>query len=466
MSPLRAGTAKADITPPLHIPYLAYHPRHGTPQGVHDSLHARALVVESEGETAALLSVDSIGFSRKVLGPGRDFTAELRQRVSENTGIASSHVLLAASHAHSTPETLNFKPLRDRPGGAEWLEGLLDSLAGCVGQAYRRLRPARLKIGKGQCHQISWNRHSKKSDGSHLSFRDENSKVEVKRPIDPEVDVLLIEYEDGPPDSVLRFTCHPVIVQVQPLWSADFPGVACSVVEQATGGNCLFLQGCAGDINPVCGTAGFEEVSRIGRCLGAEAWKVLEELQCPEGFLPVDRRSSLAGPLKVLSSVVKAQSRELPDLAPWEREESESLHLFETGETEEVRQQASLRYRAAFSIADRLRMGSEPFDAEVQVMRLGDFAVAALPGELFVEYGFDVRDASPFKHTWVVAYCNDYLGYISRPWAWEERCYPTQVGPWCLLSQQGGQTVVDEATRVLGLIGRGVEEITERDRNP
>src|SRR5262249_3019247 len=71
--------------------------------------------------------------------------------------------------------------------------------------------------------------------------------------IDTEVGVLLVEDERKSWRSVVaNFACHPVIVQVQPYVSADFPGFATNVVERniSDSGICLFLQGAAGNIEP------------------------------------------------------------------------------------------------------------------------------------------------------------------------------------------------------------------------
>jgi len=76
---LAAGAAKVDITPPLTVPELGfYRARHTFFEGVHDPLYARALVVGDGEDRVALVSTDSIGFSRAlpcplcvVLGRGR-----------------------------------------------------------------------------------------------------------------------------------------------------------------------------------------------------------------------------------------------------------------------------------------------------------------------------------------------------------------------------------------------------------
>src|SRR5262245_56934709 len=123
---LTVGAARVEITPPLSIPYLGYAPRHAFFTGVHDPLFARAVVVDDGERRVALVSADSIGFARGLLGPGRDFAAEFRERAAGLTGIAPEAIMLAATHAHSTPETLGFRPLREHFGGLAWLETLLE----------------------------------------------------------------------------------------------------------------------------------------------------------------------------------------------------------------------------------------------------------------------------------------------------------------------------------------------------
>ncbi|HNT37249.1 MAG TPA: hypothetical protein PKH07_19815, partial [bacterium] len=97
---MKIGLARVDVTPPLTIPYLSFHPRQTPFKGVRDRLHARALVAESDSGRIALVSVDALGFSRSILGPGRDFIEEVRQEVQRRTGIPAGNVLLASTHAH------------------------------------------------------------------------------------------------------------------------------------------------------------------------------------------------------------------------------------------------------------------------------------------------------------------------------------------------------------------------------
>jgi len=49
---------------------------------------------------------------------------------------------------------------------------------------------------------------------------------------------------------------------------------------------------------------------------------------------------------------------------------------------------------------------------EVQAVRIGDFAIVALDGEVFVEYALALRQDSPFAWTAVAAYSNGNVGYV------------------------------------------------------
>ena len=54
-------------------------------------------------------------------------------------------------------------------------------------------------------------------------------------------------------------------------------------------------------------------------------------------------------------------------------------------------------------------------ELQLQVVRVGDLAVAAIPCEVFVEIGLSIKRASPFKPTCVVSLANGYNGYLPTP---------------------------------------------------
>ena len=406
-----------EITPPLTVPHLGFAGRrHAFFEGVHDPLHARAVVVSDGHERVAIVSADAIGFRRTVLGPGADFTDAFRRRAHRLCGIAPERVMLAATHAHSTPETLGFRSLAQHPGAREWLETLADKLATAVALADRDRRPVRVKRVVGSAEGIGKSRRNITRDGRVCSpgSMPPDDEIACQGADDHTVTVLLLETPDGRPRTALvHFTCHPVTVQVNPLVSADFPGAAMTWIEQAGLGCdcCLFLQGACGSINPIRGTSGFGDVARYGQILGGEVAKLLGTAAAPDW--PVEA-PAVGSALKT----VTIESRALPQREPLEHELATLRETTAHGADPAERQRAQQAMWRLEEQLERVLLGSGPFEAEVQVVRLAETALVGVPVEPFCELGLAIRQAEQAPCGLCVGYANDYLGYVGPADAW------------------------------------------------
>ncbi|MCA9247943.1 MAG: hypothetical protein KDA42_12530, partial [Planctomycetales bacterium] len=134
-STLRAGAAKANVTPPLgemivggFKPFPA--------ENVHDDLHVRCLVLD-DGETKiAFVICDSLGIARDVFDRARGF-------IGAETDLPPENVLMAATHTHSATRA-----------SEGWYQGFLARrIADVVRLALNRLEPA--KIGWGSADEPS-----------------------------------------------------------------------------------------------------------------------------------------------------------------------------------------------------------------------------------------------------------------------------------------------------------------------
>ena len=96
---LRVGVASTDITPPMGIAMAGYYHERGA-DGVLDPLFSKAMVIEQDGQRAALVVVDLIGITRWV-------TDQARTQIEQATGIKGDHVMISATHAHTGPELAN-----------------------------------------------------------------------------------------------------------------------------------------------------------------------------------------------------------------------------------------------------------------------------------------------------------------------------------------------------------------------
>ncbi len=97
--PLRAGAAKVDITPQelAGLTNLWRHPF----EGVHDRIFLRALVVDNDANTAAIVAADLLEFGD---------TQVVRDRVAQEVGIPADHIIITASHDHNAPRVGTVTP--------------------------------------------------------------------------------------------------------------------------------------------------------------------------------------------------------------------------------------------------------------------------------------------------------------------------------------------------------------------
>jgi hypothetical protein len=241
--PFLAGLARADITPKAMLPMYGY-PNRTCPvaEGTHDPLHAKALVLAAGKDRVAIVTLDAGTFG----------SAALQKRVAAELGIPV--LLVASSHTHSGPRFARSDEERTPVVEAQrqYRAELEETIFRLVKQASEAMFPAKLGLGKGAL-QLGYNRLVLREDGRARADFSNLAHIPYG-PVDPEFVVLRIDDEAGRVRAVVvHYACHSVVMQGwNCLYSADWPGVMQSKVEAAIpGAQCMFVQGGAGDINPM-----------------------------------------------------------------------------------------------------------------------------------------------------------------------------------------------------------------------
>lgn len=424
---LLAGAAKVKITPPLFVPYLTSSANGtNTPfTGVHDDLFARALALDDGRTSLAILAVDSIGYDNSILEPHRHFTAELRKRVAARTTLKPGSILLASTHAHSTPETIGLTPFRDVPDIPNWLEHHLRELVDSVVSAWQRREPVRAFHGVTTVTGIARNRRILLTDGRLSVHGPVPPAGQVALPwrLDEQLNVLGFERVGGGLAAVLmNYTAHPVVAMLLPQVCADYPGVATAMIEQHyTESTCLFTNGAAGNINSVKVSTHYDDVTALGQQLGRAALQQTRELLMSQPLSEIN--------LAVRSTRIRLKPRDCPSLA-------------------EALKSASLDARTREGTQTRLaaKLAKEPLNGEIQVMRLGDVRWVSLPGEVFVETGLALKAAGA---NFIVGYGNGYLGYFPVHQAYQEGGYEVATGAWSRVAPGSAERLEAAARKLL-----------------
>ncbi len=400
MSTLRAGAARANITPAVGALTSATGVLGSKPAvGIAGELFAKALVLDDGRTKAALVTADVIDLGQKIV-------AETRERIEQMTGIAPSHVMFAASHTHSGPITRRPHPLEgDNVPYQSYLDQLVAKMSGAVAEADSRLTEVRLGVGEGHA-PFNINRWIPTPDGPTGARWGPNPDA----PTDETLSVLRLDRPDGSPlAGVVNFAAHASVASWGKYFSADYPGFLQETLEKVFDDDgdgtmtAMFLNGAAGDLKikwlkkKQDGSLGFayggvDAARRWGKVIAGAALSVLEQIETTGQ----DIRISIA------SKEVDLPMLPLPSAEEVGRQLEEKRKAGEDTTWEQ---------RVLPSLLD----GTAPtaIVGEVQLLRLGeDIALAAFPGELFVEIGLRLRRELPFKHLFVVGYANGGVGYL------------------------------------------------------
>ncbi len=425
---LTAGSAAAVITPPVGTAMEGYTARADVSQGVHDDLHARALVIDDGEGAVALVSCDLLGVDRRLV-------ALARSLASDATGLAPERILIAATHTHAGPVGLGL-------GGEDALAQVTARhIAGAVAAAYHARRPAVLKVGSTTVDSVSQNRR-------HPDW-----------PIDPTLHVLLLDDPDPlqpPVAAAINFACHAtVLYHTNHLLSADYPGAAVRAVDKLFPGlDALFFNGACGNVNPVWIEQEFVEAERVGAIVGAAAARLIAELrplgrgQRADNIRWGERieKPVTAGELvpDVRLRVARRQvelpvKRFLPpeEYAATVSELEARLEALGPSPDDEARRRLAEqlnRLRTERQVAARMAsLGQQTLHPELMAIGFAPgVALLGLPGEFFVETVAEIRAASGLRRLPVACYANHYAGYIVPPAAFDEGGYEpgvTWLGP-------------------------------------
>jgi hypothetical protein len=402
---VKAGVARVDITPPLGLPLGCWAARSCLAEGAREPLLAQALVVSDGEQTAAVVATD-------LVFAGRDMTDAVRARVQELCGIPPEAVSVHAAHNHSGPSLSRgsgVAGLSDAPGFESYAASLADRVAGAVYAAWKRREPARVGSAVTRAPGLSVNR------------------TRHERPVDDALTVIRIDREDGSPlTAVVSFTAHPITVGgIGREWDAEYPGPLRAAFERAVpGAECLFLQGCAGDVAPYtdwwfgnrdASRHSYEARDRLGRSLGETAAGLHAQIETAAGarvaaaseWLELRRRRHGYSGDEIRAAIDEWQARPQPQ---WPETWPPELHTMTSAQDFPD----SYMWGALTMYLDMVERAEVPVRTEIQAIAIGDAAIATNSFELFNEAGARIKEASPFATTIAASYTNDYLGYLPQ----------------------------------------------------
>ena len=90
----------------------------------------------------------------------------------------------------------------------------------------------------------------------------------------------------------------------------------------------------------------------------------------------------------------------------------------------------------------------------LQVLRIGDVALVGVPAEFFTQLGLDLKNRSPFRHTYIAELANDWIGYLPNREGHKLGGCQCWTGTHSYAEPGTGERMVDEAVAMLQELAR------------
>ena len=406
---LKAGSATANITPPLgtRIPG-GFRPRYA--ENVDDELFAKAVVIDNGTTRIAIVTCDLIAIPEKVADAAKE-------RIADRCDIPPAHVMVNATHTHTAVAVADLLGVDEDPGYTEWVPL---KIADAVELAVWRLKPARVGFASVNEERITFNRRWHMKDGT-VRFNpgiENPDLVEPTGTIDPELAMMYVEADDGTPISaVANFSLHYIGTDNASALSADYFGHFDRLMKHYLGDTCVSLlwNAASGQINNT-DFSGQTKWTASGQRQAVKMANVLAgHFIVEKQLMEMHETLDLSGDLATLTFQRKEITAEDLEVAEQVLAVPQGTYdAYETGPFSWVVGQPIPQALVDVYALECQRLAKLPaqMTAPVQVIRLGEAAIVALPGEVFVETGMNIKSESDATPTFLVSLANGYIGYI------------------------------------------------------
>jgi hypothetical protein len=383
-------------------------------KGAHDPMHARCLVLDDGTNKLAFVVVDACMVPR-------DITDAAKALAQKSTGIPPERILISATHTHTAPTLAGVFQSEPDDGYREYLK---KQIGKGIEQAVANLEPAKVGWGVGQDPTQVFNRRWLR-DLTVIPadpFGNRTDKVQMNPgyqapglvkpagPTDPAVSLLSVQSMQGRPIAILaNYSLHYVGDVPGNVLSADYFGAFAERIKELVGAEKtdppfvgIMSNGTSGDINNVNygGTAPekkptFERTRYVADSVAQAAFKAYKKIQYQHWV-----------------SLDSAQAElELGVRLPSEKDVQAAKEILAKAKG------AVLTKREEIYARETVLLAKYPPRVKllVQAHRVGSVGIAAIPCEVFVEIGLELKKKSPLQPTFTIELANGYNGYLPTP---------------------------------------------------
>jgi len=425
----RAGAAVSNITPPLDEPIVG---GWNSPPAthVHDELYAKCLVLDDGKIRMVFVVCDSLGITREVYDAAK-------RVIHQKTGIPPENMMMSATHTHSSISARGANRLIRNKELSDYQQFLVTRIADGVRRAVNNLEPARIGWGSGREPTQVFNRRYYMKPGTPVPNpfggqdkvimnpgRGNPNILKAAGPTDPDIAFLSVQSVGGRPIALLaNYSLHYVGPGKPGTISADYFGVFADRIQQLLGADRMdppfvgiMSNGTSGDINnidwlkkPQKRFAPYEKMRQVGDLVAKAVYKAHQKVDfhdwVPLGAMQKELTLAVRKPTEEQMAYARRMLEKPDDAMPYHKREK--VYARRTVQMHESPEQVSVI---------------------LQSFHIGDLGICAIPFEVFVEIGLEIKRTSPFVQTFTVSHANGSYGYLPTVQQHELGGYETWLG--------------------------------------
>jgi hypothetical protein len=410
----RAGAHAQDITPQKFPISVNGGMTDRQAKGANDPLHARCLALDDGTHKLVFVVVDACMVPR-------DITDAAKALAHKTTGIPAERIVISATHTHTAPTLAGV--FQSEPS-EEYREYLKKQIAKGIEKAVANLEPAKVGWGVGQDPTQVFNRRWLRETalipadpfGNFTDKVQMNPGYQVKGlikpagPTDPDVSLLSVQSLKGRPLAVLaNYSLHYVGDVPPNLLSADYFAAFADQIKDLIGADQgeppfvgIMSNGTSGDINninfggpaPKKG-AYLEQIRAVANSVAQAAFKAYKKITYHDWV--------------ALDSAQK--EIELGVRLPTEKDVSQAKEILAKAKGPVLLQREEIYARETVLLAKY----PPKLKVILQAHRVGELGIVAIPCEVFVEIGLEIKKKSPLHPTFTIELANGYNGYLPTP---------------------------------------------------
>jgi len=431
------GQSCIDITPYIDISMSGHGEDRFT--GLKDRLYATSIIFSKKGTKICLITADLLGFTK-------DFTNDVRVRISNLLRINRKNIILCATHTHTGPDVR--WPLKAK-NNIRYINELKKKLVNVAKKADEDLNKSSIGVGVGKA-SIGINRRLKVKNVIQFA-------PNPKGVYDRDVMVVKISSFGKLKSLIISHACHPTSEEGKVI-SADYPGRARDLLKIRYGGGVpvSFLYGCGGDVRP-------NGPYKKGK------WTPLTSKQLLEFKQTVVKvaRDIIEDKSPVLSFIhskvelpMDMNRFKLNELKKWYEDTVEVIRKEGITERYPKGKHCFLRGMKTLEKAIRiktLKQGISSVSLDIAVLRIGKIIFVFLPGEVFTEIGLQIKRLR--KDCIIIPAC---LYNVSVPYICTEKaCKEGGYEPNTAFSRFGGLFPFPFSGRCENIIVRKISRLFE-----